>query len=196
MTEAIVGVIGVLLGTALGFGLNEYAGRKQEARTEKMQVRSVRTIVSLEIEENLRLLWQFWRSVEALPDEADRDAMNFSRRLIQVPLPGWSHGAWESQLSSLAAALTAREIRQVHVHHNRLERITAIRAQLEAFAATQRDEWMSAPDAGGVVRSVAGLSRVFDWNAPELWAECERGVEELRETGNPLPEEAKQLSYH
>jgi hypothetical protein len=186
-------IAAVILGVILGFGLGEFSAYRREKQVQKKLIRSVRTMVSLEIEENLRLLWQFWESVRDLPDDVDGDALVYSQMLIRAPLPGWSHTAWESQMPSLAVALAAREIRHVHIHHNRLERLTAIRAQLKACHAEQRAEWTSARDESGMVQSIAGISRVFDWNAPELWPKCESTVKELQETGNPLPEEARQI---
>jgi hypothetical protein len=193
MTATVFGLVGVLLGVILGFLLTEFGAQRQQEQSEERQRHSVRTILSLEVEENLRLLWFYWGTVKKLPDGADGDAITRSRRLSQVPMPGWSHRAWESLVGSLAVALSAQEIRYVHIHHSRLDQITAIRAQLSDFAEKQEAKLSSLEGIRGRVESMADSSRPFDRNAAELWASCERTVGELYKRGNPLPEEAMQI---
>lgn len=187
----MVETIFTIIGTILGFALNEIATRLREGRTEKRQIRAVRTMLSLEIDQNFALLRDFWSKVNQV-DESEQDPdlarLRLARRLIELPLPHWSHKIWESQMPLLATALREEEIRQVHELHNRLDTITAIRSTLSALESEQQEDWRAArTESGGVPRSVAfGLSRKFDENAPGLWMECERVVHEVLDKGNPL----------
>ncbi len=196
MTEVLAGFGGIVL----GFLLSEIAIRARQAGKERMQRRSVRTVLRAEIDENLRLLYLFWNGVENVPaeisdldPEALMDARVMARRVIQVPLPSWSHSAWESQLSSVASALTERQIRLVQVHHSRLKRISAIRDVLRAHAAERAEDQRSAQ--GETARMLRGLSMFmlteFDQAARELWPLCDQIVRQVFNTGNPLGVEAQ-----
>jgi len=94
MSEAIFGVIGTMIGTILGFVLSEWAARQREKSTEKRQTRTVRTMLSLEIDQNLNLLRDFWSKVRQV-DESEQDPnlarSRLARRMIELPLPHWSH---------------------------------------------------------------------------------------------------------
>ncbi len=196
MTEVLAGFGGIVL----GFLLSEIAIRARQAGKERMQHLSVRTVLRTEIEENLRLLYLFWNGVNNVPAElknldpdARLDARVMARRVIRVPLPSWSHSAWESQLSSVASALTERQIRRVQVHHSRLERISAIRDALRAFATEHAEDQRSAQ--GETARALRGLSMFmlteFDQTARELWPQCDQIVRQVFDTGNPLGVEAQ-----
>ena len=103
MTEALIGLIGTIFGTIIGFALSETATWFRARRTEQKQVESVRTILSLEIAHNLSLLQQI------LDEPAE--IVSSGR------LPAWSHQIWESQLPIASMALTPEEIKQVHKFH-------------------------------------------------------------------------------
>lgn len=198
MSEAIFGVVGTILGTIVGFVLNEVATRQRERRLKKGQIQAVRTILSLEVDQNLAVLRDFWNKVNQVDrvDESEQDPelahLRLARRLIDLPMPHWSHKMWESQMSLLATALSEEEIKRVHDLHNRLDTIATIRSTLSALASEEHEDWRAAPktERGLVPLSAAwSLSRKFDKSAPGLWIECERVVHETLDKGNPLQAE-------
>jgi len=178
----------LLIGTILGFALNELATRLRENRTERKEARAVRTLLSLEIDQNIALLKEWWGEVtEADSPEEDPDHYRrvVANRLIELPLPSWSHKMWESQTLLLPVALKREEIMQVYDIHSGLDRLAAIRSALVAAQREQQEDWRSARgESGGA--SLLGLSLRFYHIAPQLWPECERIVNELLAKGNPL----------
>ena len=136
MSEAIFGVIGTIIGTIWGFVLSEWATRQREERTEKRQAGAIRTMLRLEISQNLASLRDFWGKVNQV-DESEQDPdlarLRLARRMIESPLPHWSHRMWESQMSLLTIGLSEEEIKQVHDLHNRLDAITRVGQGLAGY---------------------------------------------------------------
>ncbi|MGR3309264.1 MAG: hypothetical protein ACUZ77_00670 [Candidatus Brocadiales bacterium] len=178
MIGAIIGVVRIIIGTILGFGLNEITRLFREKRTEKKQAQAVRTLLSLEIDQNLALLRDFLGKVKHVDMSKEKPVprpLIMAQRLIELPLPCWSHKMWESQMPLLATALNEEEIRQVHLHHSKLDTITDIRTKLYEEVKPLRDgeisEWAS--------------YRLSE-KVPPLWEECERIVSKLFALKNPL----------
>lgn len=211
MISAIIGVVGIVIGTILGFVLNEIARWWREKRAEKKQIRAVRTMLSLEIDQNLALLRDFWsktKDVDLPEDKPDRHNLILVRRLSESPLPLWSHKMWESQMPLLATALSEEEIKQVHRHHNKLDAITAIRTQLSTlkeerhqYSMLQHEKSKSTePLTRGMEQvrshfSKRKLEKEFCEKASLLWEGCEQIVGDLKHLGNPLQIQ-KQCTMH
>ena len=106
-----IGIIGTLLGVILGFFLNQLIPSKIQ---ERKQRRSVRALLSLEIDQNLDLLRELWNKANQVKESDQNPNLSKARRLVEMSLPLWSHKAWESQIPLLAIALSEKEIKQVH----------------------------------------------------------------------------------
>jgi hypothetical protein len=200
MSEAIFGVIGTIIGTIigaiLGFRLSERATRQREERTEKRQAGAIRTLLRLEIDQNLALLRDFWSEVNQV-DESEEDPdlarLRLARRMVGLPVPHWCHTMWKSQTPLLVVALSEEEIKQVHNLHIGLDAIAAIHSKLSALESEQREELRAARNETGMVpmSKAMGLSQSFNRNAPGLWMECERIVREVLDKGNPLRDQTR-----
>jgi len=191
MIEAIIGVVGTLLGTVVGFFLSERGTKRREERNEKRQAQSVRTMVSMEIDRNLELLEESWREVNDTPEsDDDQEARKrvLARRFIELPLPTWNRESLDSQLLLLPMALSEQQIVRVFQFYDRLSKLGAIRTELAMAAEVQREEWMAASGGQGMIPMHIShfLRRKFDEKAPTYWGECQRNVENMLTEGNPL----------
>jgi len=186
--EAIVGLVGIVL----GFALSELATRWREDRTQKRQARACRTLLSLETDQNLALLREWWSEVtdidSSLPQDPHHHYLVLASRLIELPLPSWSHKMWESQSQFLAIALNHEEIRQLSEIHGGIDTIEAIHSALTAAYTQEQEALRSVRSNTGSAILPFGLPLRFTAAAPQLWTECERAVSELLARGNPLAE--------
>jgi hypothetical protein len=175
--EIIIGFGGVLL----GFILSEISTWMRERKSEQQQAEATRTLLSLEIEQNLVLLRSFWERVsKAKEGKEDEEEITLliTSAIADRPLPSWSHRAWESQMGVLPQAISSHAILgQIHTHHTELDAIAAIRENIFVLR--------KAPLA------LVGVNVTFAWNAPALCAECERIVTELLSIGNPIPQDKR-----
>jgi len=91
--------------------------------------RNLRTMICIEIEDNLARLKQFWSSAESastfsrspLSTLQKNDAFRFN------PLPILGHRIWESLTASIPVALGADKIRKVHYFHAELDEISKLK---------------------------------------------------------------------
>lgn len=192
LVGAIIGGGLGIAGTVLGYRLNEHNSRRREEETEEEQARAIRTLLSVEIEQNIAWLRDFVSRVKQ-PDGADSGKettpLDVARRLTQMPMPGWSHKMWESQLQWVKLALDDKQISQVHLFHKQLDRIGEIRTSLTRLETEERDDlWWEPTGASGVglgVRAHAAPSRL-EQSVTALVLEYERVATDLIRRGNPL----------
>jgi hypothetical protein len=185
---AIVGIIGALAGTYLGYFLSERATRERQERADKEQAQAVRTLLEIEITYNLARLRDFWDKVNQPDTETDSFmvALNKAIRLMRLPTPNWSHRAWESQMPLLPMALKDEKlIREIHAHHAIIFTLDAIHNKLSLLKIEQDREM-------GMTRDNPFPAAVFQRNAPNLMTEYEAGVSKLIERGNPLEKQDSQ----
>jgi hypothetical protein len=184
--DVLVGAAAAIVGGIIGGWIQGKAWyhyeRRRVADVEAEQAKTVRTLISLEVDHNLRILRDFWNSVNDV-DNKERDAreagFRLAGRLIELPAPTWSHKVWESQLGQLVQALGPELIRQVHDFHASLDRITSMREGLIALREDERQEMMS-PDR------VILPALKFQRRAPLVMEQWQRLVQNILDTGNPL----------
>jgi len=184
MIEALFTIIG----TILGFLLNEVSSRWREKRKRQEEEQSVRTLLAIEIDYDLKLLHEFWQELKQAdkPEEDEKlREIRLARELAQSPLPSWTHRMWEGQVAYIASALNEHQIREVNAFHRRLESIAGIQRTLSDLLAEQHA--YSRTTNGTLDRyGLLGPPRPFDDRAPALWSQCRRTVGETLQRGNPL----------
>ena len=190
MTDATISVVGTLAGVILGFVLTALWSWRQQASTEKRQKNTALRLASLEIEHNLTELKTYWGKVFELQPEREelyqRDPtfkfLDLSRRLITLPIPMWKHSVWDNHMGVLSAAIEETRVIGVYELHAKLDSLATIRDRLVGLAHEQ-DVELATPRTANML---SFPQRIFDLNAPPLWAQCEEMAEELLEAGNPL----------
>jgi len=125
---------GIIIGTFLGFALSQLGHYIKEKRVDKRQKQSVRKIINLEVEHNIKLLKEYFEMLNTMNeqerDEASKNIANEpiikSYKFISSSPPQWSHIMWESQMMYLSLALNDEKILRIHRFHTKLDRINKI----------------------------------------------------------------------
>lgn len=196
MEAALIAFGGIILGASIAEILTWW----RERRTDRKAAKRVRTMINVEIAQNLDLARDYFDSLmkvyvdddvppgyqEPMPDNM---SIVYVWRLVSLPLPPWRSAMWESQLSELTTALSESQIMQCHRHYGHIDTVTAVKATLtglreESLARAQRPEETKTKDRT--------RSRYYV-EAPELWAQCERAFRLLLGAGNPLADDAERL---
>lgn len=216
IANLLSGAGGVVLGTILGFLLTLGATGWQERRRKQELKHTVRTLLHLELEQNLIWLEDFWRNKAQKFSGGTLDEVAFQKRisLIQELLPTWSHHMWESQASVLPVALSEEQIKAVFHFHAQLDRFTTLRSMiagaLPPFLLEQYNAWeereigerpqihhmrITAPPGGKLPYTCDPLLNLyikqFNDNTFTLWTGCEGIYNELYNKGNPLSAPAR-----
>lgn len=201
---ALIGASATLLGVTGAAGIGWVQGRARELK----QRRNVRTLLRLENAHNLKALAAFWDSVTLGAGREPGvgyggDELEFEKRLrlANLTLPAWGHVMWESQVASLADALSRHELERAYSLHTDLDTFAEVRSRLqEAFntnegkkLAADFTNWiehkrvrMEVSDAYG--RDLLNALREFNQRTFPLWQECMGIANTVRQYGNPIPE--------
>lgn len=196
MIDAILGILGVIL----GFILSELAQIRRERNNEKKQAQSVRVLICLEIDMNLRSLGDFWSQVTNIEGEHSEDVnlrkWRLAKRFIDIPFPELQSRSFEMQIPQLSISLSELEITLVFQFYERLNRLVTLRENLNTFSIDQQNEWNIASGGSGSIplEKSFGMAHKFDRNAPLLWDECESLIAQLVAKGNPLKKSKRQAS--
>lgn len=193
-------IISALVGTAVGFGLSECSTLIRAWRLNRQQAQSVRILLSIEIDQNLSLLNEFWAKIKNLNDECVHNKPELCVRMIGLPLPKFSEKVLNSQLPQLTSALNPNQIEQVSQHYNSLGGISNIYAKLNELYRDTAD--LSNPISIPPVttdhdlkrnfrRQVALMSTTFGMNACLYWDEAQTLFTSTVTIGNPLQSKSK-----
>lgn len=186
MVEAIFTIIG----TIIGFVLSEWAQSHRDKKERTQRIQAVRTLLSLEIETNLRKLTDFWNEANEIDEQATGDSsrkLQLAHRIIQLPFPDISRGALQSQMGQLPVAMDKECLSRVLQVYDRLTQLQVLRDALATLWQDQKADWDSVSQGRGAVPwSVTRLSRRFDHSAPAICDEFTSVVKTLIADGNPL----------
>lgn len=108
-----VGGLMSLAGTYLGFVLSERAAQAREQRENQETVRSVRTVIRIEINRNLERIDSFLDELSQREQQLPGDERGKRDALKGVSLIHSSGSIWETQIPFAARALTQEEIEAV-----------------------------------------------------------------------------------
>jgi hypothetical protein len=192
-----VGVFGAIIGAILGFLLSEL----RQWTTEGKQADRVRTMLKLEIDQNISLLrenWEYWnKAIQS--NKSSQKISNLCRSLRAIPLPQWSRRVWEGQVSLLPIALNEEENRKVDSLYSQLNKITKITSQLSVLVSD-----VLSLDVPEPYESALDLdsepNRRYNQDQPkqerlksqmyELMRNCEKVFQDVLDNGNPLSDES------
>ena len=190
------GIIGILIGAVLGFFLSELGTKRREEREDNKLAKSVRMVISLEIDRNLKGLKEFWPLItqpEGSGESEETESKNKSKyayKFATIPFPDFNRKALDSQLPSLPLALVEQEVVEVFQFYDRLLKLEEIRAQFQKKQQEHYHQFFeeTEPSVGGYRSAPVGYKppQIFNQMANEYWNECEGLVAQLFAKGNPL----------
>jgi predicted DNA-binding WGR domain protein len=166
-----------------------------ERRTDRKTASRVRTVISVEIDQNITLAETYLGQLTRDYYEYDGDyrepdwdevALFRAHRLRTLPLPPWRHSMWQSQLSELTMAMNQEQISRCHAHHGYLDTVASIKATLDSFWREQQEASTAFAQLPEEERKKRYQNRSYSENVDELWAQVENALKELIELGNPL----------
>lgn len=136
MDKSYIGLIGAIIGTILGFLLSEW----RLCRTERRQCKNARILLKLEINQNLKLLSEYWEKLNQIEPELN-DMYNeiIIARLTELNLPEWNNIVWKNQMLLFALAMKPNKLKQIYEFYSRLDRIRSIYNSLSALAETNKE---------------------------------------------------------
>lgn len=107
--------------------------------TDRRARKRIRTMLSIEIEDNLTTIRGYLSDVESRINFTSSPMANMQRgdALSSVPLPEFSHRIWESLTPSVPIGLNESEIRKVYGFHDQLDELT----RLKGISRDPRSEW-------------------------------------------------------
>ncbi len=184
--NSLIALIGTLSGAFFGVRWKESVINKREEKKEKRQIDSVRSLITLEINQNLKSLKELWNKInEDNLDgnnediEQDYQKVNLSRKLIQLPLPNWKNVMWEDQTSLLAISLDEGEIKKIYDIYAALDDLKSIYKQLLNLKGDEKEQLRSK------YRAMRGPT-IFLVGSPQLWTNFRGTTLKLLKNGNPL----------
>jgi hypothetical protein len=141
---------------------------------------AVRRLLGLELEHNWNWLDGYWQSIaEADPETKESYVPGSKRvaRLLEVPIPIWSHNVWQSQMALLPVVLDETETTSLYLLHTKLDVITALHQKVVDFEV-QRTSVQPDPTGYGLDMYDPRLY-LLSHNGPLLLAAIENIVAEM-----------------
>jgi hypothetical protein len=132
LTAAVIGLVGGFVIWLLNWLWTLY--------TECRARNRVRTMISIEVAENLNRLRHFWdtaRGRAQFPEGSIQAEIGVGDALATIPLPPWSHRMWESLTALIPSALREDEITNIHLVHTQLDNLT----KLQGIDRESRSGW-------------------------------------------------------
>lgn len=144
--DIIIGSLITLIGAAIGgfFALRAVSrshrlDRAAQAEHERQTSDRVRTMLSLEIDDNYRAFEKYDAGIDerTLYLNSPRQPKERAQQLSDIPLPEWRHEYWEGLTALIPLALSSDEIRKCHDFHSRLKELT----RLSGFSREPQGNW-------------------------------------------------------
>jgi hypothetical protein len=118
---AIIGVGGALLVWLASWLWSLHVDRRTGKR--------VRAMLSMEIDENLQNLREWWErtNASAFPSNHPMAGVQHADAVKRLELPIWSHRVWQATVQLVPIALDETKYREVHRHHQNLDQLSALK---------------------------------------------------------------------
>jgi hypothetical protein len=113
--------------------------RASQTEHEKQTSERVRTMLSLEIDQNRAAFEKYDAGIDEriLFQNSRLQPKERAQQLSDMPLPEWKHDYWDALTSQIPTALTPDEIQKCHEFHSRLKELT----RLCSFSRTPQGTW-------------------------------------------------------
>lgn len=118
---AIIGVSGALLVWLASWLWTLHIERRTGTR--------IRSMLSMEIDENLQTLQGWWKRTNnsAFTSDSPMAGVQHVDAVRTLKLPIWSHRVWQATVQLVPMALNEAQYREVHRHHHSLDQLSALK---------------------------------------------------------------------
>ena len=149
LITAVVAVFASVLGSVVGGLFTMWAvtrshklERAAQTEHESEITKRVRTMLSLEIDDNYAALERFDAGINEaiLFQNSSPQPKERAQQLSDVVLPFWKHEYWEGLTDSIPLALSPDEIRACHEFHSSLKELT----RLKGLSRSPQGAWQDA----------------------------------------------------
>jgi hypothetical protein len=145
MDTLITGIVAILasvvggLFTMWAVTRSHQLERASQIEHEKQTSEGVRTMLSLEIDQNRAALEKYDAGIDEriLFQNSRLQSKERAQQLSDMPLPEWNREYWDALTAQIPSALTPDEIRKCHEFHLRLKELT----RLCSFSRNAQGTW-------------------------------------------------------
>jgi len=178
-----------LVGVVVGFLLSQLAGLMRETATKKKVRRSIRTLLALELDQNLNLLKDYWHDV-SLPADEDEPDENPTDRLVrrsrEVPYPPLQAIAWQAHIDRTSEVLNENELKQVWQQYEIIQFLPTLHSRLSESRPDETAKGYGYLRASRALRTQGITAATFTSEPAALMMEYKTLISETIKTGNPL----------
>ena len=183
IVKLIISPVAILLGVVMGFLLNFLRDSYEHKLTRKEERNSVRTLIKLEIQQNIDELRIFWNQSNEMDDSILDPKEKISikvRNLSKTPIPFWSYLAWESQMSKIPIVFKSEEIVQLQSVYKKFRQTSNILNLLP-------DRKINIGMTIATTYKVGEIVPINNYvNESSFWNDFENLVLDILHVGNPL----------
>ena len=181
-----IGSILIVCGTIAGIFIGYSLTILKEKKAEKRQIKSIHDLISLEIDQNIVSLQNFW-------DKLNKEAINYekgeekvmkrqlAKKLANWPLNKWIDTTWKNQNILMPIAFDSDEIREIGDFYNQLEMLNSIRLSLSYLKAETNEFWIKTYND-----SYQRHNSDYSDDARGHWEEFEKITIKTLGKGNPM----------
>lgn len=182
-------IVGSLISVTVGFLLSQLAVFIKGKATERKECSSIRRLLSLELNQNLSMLKDYWHDVSLSPNE-DEPKENHTVRLVrrsqEIPFPSFVSIVWQSHISKLSQFLNEEELKDVWRQYEILRFLPCLHERLSSTETDKTKRVYGYSRASRALRDQGIAEATFNSESAALMMEFKILIEESLKTGNSL----------
>jgi len=169
------GIIGAILGV-LGVWYWQW-------RIEKKQVAAIKTLIIIDIENNIEALNKFYTGIINKKVEYQYKEVIWIDRVLEQDLPCWKRSVWDEKSVLMARALSKEKIIEIEKFHDLLSKISKFHQKCRSLKKEEKEKKLE-----GSNKSTHEImeNMVFTVNQEELWQEFDELVQEILKFGRKI----------
>lgn len=182
-------IVGSLIGVVVGFLLSQFAGFVKGTAAKRRERNSIRRLLSLELNQNLSQLEDYWHDVSLSPDEdepKENQTLRLVRRSQEIPYPSFVSIVWQSHISRLAEFLNEEELKEVWRQYEIIRFLPSLHEKLGSATTCKTEREYGYSRASRALRVQGINSATFKSESAALMMEFKILIEESLKIGNPL----------
>lgn len=127
MSDAMIGLVGGLVGVVIGFVLEVGRSWWSDRRKAQEQAEAIRIVIQHELNHNFKIL-QGYQTIANYCKKFDLEKILTTKQSFVNP--SFSYKVWDSQLSLVGTALTSSEIQKTLNFYNRIDYVDSLRLEI------------------------------------------------------------------